>query len=48
MGETRYAFSQTYDYQTYLWAAIFYLVHRRAYAQRLGAIEAYLTRHLKR
>ncbi len=25
MGETRYAFSRTFDYQTYLWAAIFYL-----------------------
>jgi polar amino acid transport system permease protein len=48
MGETRYAFSQTYDYQTYLWAAIFYLSIVEALRHLWAAFEARLTRHLKR
>jgi polar amino acid transport system permease protein len=48
MGETRYAFSRTYDYQTYLWAAIFYLVIVEALRHLWAAFEARLTRHLKR
>jgi polar amino acid transport system permease protein len=48
MGETRYAFSRTYDYQTYLWAAIFYLAIVEALRHLWAAIEARLTRHLKR
>jgi polar amino acid transport system permease protein len=48
MGETRYAFSQTYDYQTYLWAAIFYLSIVEALRHLWAALEARLTRHLKR
>jgi polar amino acid transport system permease protein len=48
MGETRYAFSQTYDYQTYLWAAIFYLAMVEALRHLWAAFEARLTRHLKR
>ena len=48
MGETRYAFSQTYDYQTYLWAAIFYLAIVEALRHLWAWFEARLTRHLKR
>ncbi len=48
MGQTRYAFSQTYDYQTYLWAAIFYFAIVEALRHLWASIEARLTRHLKR
>ncbi len=48
MGETRYAFSRTFDYQTYLWAAIFYLTMVEALRHLWAFIEARLTRHLKR
>jgi polar amino acid transport system permease protein len=48
MGQTRHAFSQTYDYQTYLWAAIFYLSIVEVMRNRWAWIEARLTRHLKR
>jgi polar amino acid transport system permease protein len=48
MGQTRYAFSRTFDYQTYLWAAIFYLAIVEALRHAWAAIEAHLTRHLKR
>ncbi|MCM2292917.1 ABC transporter permease [Allorhizobium sp. BGMRC 0089] len=48
MGETRYAFSRTFDYQTYLWAAIFYLAIVEALRHSWAAIEKRLTRHLKR
>lgn len=48
MGETRYAFSQTYDYQTYLWAAIFYLTIVEILRHLLEWAERRLTRHLIR
>ena len=48
MGETRRAFSQTFDYQTYLWAAIFYLTIVEALRHLWAWIERRLTRHLKR
>ena len=48
MGQTRYAFSRTFDYQTYLCIAIFYLAIVEALRHTWGAIEARLTRHLKR
>lgn len=48
MGETRYAFSRTFDYQTYLWAAIFYLAIVEALRHLWAFLEARLTRHLKR
>ncbi|MBB3560283.1 polar amino acid transport system permease protein [Rhizobium sp. BK512] len=48
MGETRYAFSRTFDYQTYLWAAIFYLAIVEALRHLWNWIERRLTRHLKR
>ncbi|MDI7863844.1 ABC transporter permease [Rhizobiaceae bacterium n13] len=48
MGQTRYAFSRTFDYQAYLWAAIFYLAIVEALRHLWAWIEARLTRHLKR
>lgn len=48
MGQTRYAFSRTFDYQTYLWAAIFYLAIVETLRHVWATIERYLTRHLKR
>jgi len=48
MGQTRYAFSRTFDYQAYLWAAIFYLSIVEVLRHVWAAIEARLTRHLKR
>lgn len=48
MGQTRYTFSRTFDYQAYLWAAIFYLAIVETLRHAWAAIEARLTRHLKR
>lgn len=48
MGETRYAFSRTFDYQTYLWAAIFYLLIVETLRHVWDWLERRLTRHLKR
>lgn len=48
MGQTRYAFSRTFDYQAYLWAAIFYLSIVEILRHIWAALEARLTRHLKR
>jgi polar amino acid transport system permease protein len=48
MGETRRAFSRTFDYQTYLWAAIFYLIMVEILRNVWAALERRLTRHLKR
>ena len=48
MGQTRYAFSRTFDYQAYLWAAVFYLSIVEMLRHAWAAIEARLTRHLKR
>ncbi|MCF3639912.1 ABC transporter permease [Rhizobium sp. TRM95111] len=48
MGETRRAFSRTFDYQTYLWAALMYLVMVEALRNLWAWLEAHLTRHLKR
>lgn len=48
MGETRRAFSRTYDFQAYVWAAIAYLVMVETLRRAWDRIEARLTRHLKR
>ena len=48
MGQTRYAFSRTFDYQTYLWAAIFYLAIVETLRHVWGWLEGRLTRHLQR
>lgn len=48
MGQTRYAFARTFDYQTYLWAAIFYLTIVETLRHVWAWLDARLTRHLKR
>lgn len=47
-GETRRAFSRTFDFQTYVWAAIFYLVLVEIVRRLTNLAEQRLTRHLKR
>ena len=34
MGETRLAYSRSFDFQTYIWAALIYLAHGRGAAPR--------------
>ncbi|KQV34731.1 MULTISPECIES: ABC transporter permease [unclassified Rhizobium] len=48
MGETRRAFSRTFDYQMYIWAAVLYLVMVEALRNLWVWLEDRLTRHLKR
>jgi polar amino acid transport system permease protein len=48
MGETRRAFSRTYDFQVYIWAAIFYFLMVEILRNIWNLIEARITRHLKR
>lgn len=48
MGETRRAFSRSYDFQTYIWAAIFYLIIVECLRIGWDRLERRLTRHLKR
>ena len=47
-GETRRAFSRTFDYQMYIWAAVLYLVMVEALRNLWVWLEDRLTRHLKR
>ena len=47
-GQTRRAFSQTFDFQTYLWAAVIYLVIVELIRIGTGAVEGRITRHLRR
>ncbi|AIJ99176.1 MULTISPECIES: ABC transporter permease [Brucella] len=48
MGETRRAYSRTFDFQTYLWAAVIYLLMVEILRHIWDALERRLTRHLKR
>lgn len=48
MGETRRAFSRTFDYQMYIWAAVLYLIMVEILRNVWNMLEARLTRHLKR
>jgi polar amino acid transport system permease protein len=48
MGETRRAYSRTFDFQTYIWAAIIYLAIVETLRHIVDWIERGLTRHLKR
>ncbi|MEL6299141.1 MAG: ABC transporter permease [Pseudomonadota bacterium] len=48
MGETRLAFSRTFDFTPYLWAALIYLVLVEVLRRVWDRIEIVLTRHLKR
>jgi polar amino acid transport system permease protein len=48
MGETRRAFSRSFDFETYIWAAIIYLVMVELLRRVWDLLEARLTRHLVR
>lgn len=48
MGETRRAFSRTFDFQTYLWAALLYLSLVETLRHMIDWIERRITRHLHR
>lgn len=48
MGQTRLAFSKTYDLQIYIWAAIIYLVMVELLRRFWDVLERRLTRHLQR
>ncbi|MCV0424611.1 MAG: ABC transporter permease [Roseibium sp.] len=48
MGETRRAYSRSYDFQAYIWAAVAYLLIVETLRRVWDKIEARLTRHLKR
>mgnify|MGYP001037722010 FL=1 len=48
MGETRRAFSRTFDFQTYLWAALVYLSLVETLRHAIDWIERLITRHLHR
>lgn len=48
MGETRRAFSRSFDFQTYIWAAVIYLLMVETLRIIWGRLEHRLTRHLKR
>ncbi len=48
MGATRLAFSRTFNFDVYLWAAILYLVIVEAMRRMWDRLEGLLTRHLKR
>ena len=47
-GVTRRAYSQTYDFQTYVWAAVIYLFIVETLRNLTIMAENRLTRHLKR
>ncbi|ODN70020.1 ABC transporter permease [Methylobrevis pamukkalensis] len=48
MGETRRAFSRTFDFEAYLWAAVLYLVMVEVIRRLWDMFEGRLTRHLVR
>jgi polar amino acid transport system permease protein len=48
MGETRRAYSRTFDFQIYLWAALIYLAMVEVLRNGVEWIERRITRHLKR
>jgi polar amino acid transport system permease protein len=48
MGETRRAYSRSFDFQTYIWAALIYLAMVETLRNVWDAIERRLTRHMLR
>lgn len=48
MGVTRFAYSRTFDFQTYLWAALIYLAIVEILRNVVERVERRLTRHLVR
>lgn len=48
MGETRRAYSRTFDFQTYIWAALLYLAIVEMLRNIINRIERRITAHMKR
>ena len=48
MGVTRLAYSRSFDFQTYIWAAMFYLAIVEVLRNLTAVAEQRLIRHLKR
>jgi polar amino acid transport system permease protein len=48
MGETRLAFSRSFDFQSYIWAAIIYLALVETLRNGIEWIERRITVHLHR
>ena len=48
LGETRKAYSRSFDFQTYIWAALFYLAIVEILRNLTAVTEKRLIRHLKR
>lgn len=48
MGETRRAFSRTFEFQTYIWAAILYFLLVEVLRRILNRVDLRVTQHLKR
>ena len=48
MGQARWVFSKTFDFQAYLWAAVIYLIIVETLRFSWDRLEGRLTRHLKR
>ncbi|RLQ89480.1 ABC transporter permease [Notoacmeibacter ruber] len=48
MGQTRFVFSRSFDFQAYLWAALLYLAVVETLRRIWDVLEQRLTRHLKR
>ncbi len=48
MGVTRLAYARTFDFQTYVWAAVIYLIIVEVLRHAIEWIERRITRHLKR
>lgn len=48
MGETRRAYAQTFDFQTYIWAGVIYLAIVETLRHFVDWVERRITRHLKR
>ena len=48
MGQARWVFSKTFDFQAYLWAAVIYLIIVETLRFCWDRLEGRLTRHLKR
>ncbi|PLP57511.1 amino acid ABC transporter permease [Mesorhizobium loti] len=48
MGITRLTYSRTFDFQAYIWAAVFYLIMVEILRHAIEWIEERITRHLRR
>lgn len=47
MQATKLAFSRSFEFQVYIWAAVLYLIMVETIRRLWGLIESYLTRHLR-